>query len=257
MMLVKDEADIIEHTVRHLLGQVDEVLIADNMSTDGTTEILLDLFEHDTRIQVATDEEPGHYQGRKTTELAMRALALGHRWVVPCDADEIWYAPDGRTVREWLIGIGRETQFVKAAIYNHVATAHDNPADPDPVTRIGWRQAAHLEIRWGKVACRLRPDLEIDEGNHSARTQGIGTTAYGLEIRHFPYRSAAQFVSKATKGIAALRATDLDEGIGAHWRAYGQAVEEGGTAAGEAWFYDAFFSDDPRSDDTLVFDPAP
>lgn len=258
VMLVKDEADIIEHTVRHLLANVDQVLVADNLSTDGTWDKLVALHgEFGEACIPRTDEERGHFQSEKTTKLAMEAMKRGHRWVIPCDADEIWYAPDGRPIRDWLDSIGRETQIVKSLIFNHVASALDDADDPNPVTRIRWRQRAHLEKRWGKVACRTRSDLVIHDGNHSARTRGTGTTSEGLEIRHFPYRSADHFVRKAINGYAALRATDRDEGVGAHWRAYGQAVEEGGEEAGRVWFYDAFFSTDPERDDSLVYDPAP
>lgn len=283
VLLVKDEADIIEATVRHLAEHVDWILVADNMSSDGTYEILRELA---LPMTVGRDEELGYYQAEKTTRLAQEALALGHRWVIPCDADEIWYAPEGRTIRDWLDALGREHQFVKAAIYNHIATATDAPEfSPcrecrgaverewarggcprcgatgvvrlDPTERLVWRQRAPLDIRWGKVACRLRPDLEIHQGNHSASTHGVGTTGYGLEIRHFPYRSAEHFTRKAINGYAAYRATTLDEGIGTHWRVYGRAIEEGGEEAGHAWFYDAFYSTDPDADDSLVRDPAP
>jgi glycosyltransferase involved in cell wall biosynthesis len=255
-LVVADEADIIETTIRHLLTQVDQILVADNLSTDGTTDILHTIAAEDARLIVTPDPERGHYQGAKMTAMAMRALELGHRWLVCADADEVWYAPDGRRIGDWLDGIGRETQIVKAAIYNHVCTALDT-GDPNPVRRIGWRQRSHLEMRWGKVACRLRPDLRIGDGNHDAYTSATGTTGYGLELRHFPYRGPDQFVAKAVRGYAALKATDLDEGIGAHWRAYGRAVEEGGEEAGRAWFLDAFFSRDPAADDSLVYDPAP
>lgn len=277
MMLVKDEVDVAAHTIRHLLeNDVSEVIVADNLSTDGTYDLLVELAGADDRVIVRTDEERGYYQAEKTTRLAREALDRGHRWVIPCDADEIWVAPEGRTLRDWLDSVGRETQIVKAAIYNYVASAHDVESrcercelfggppecadcerDPNPFSRIRYRQRVALDIRWGKVACRTRPDLEIEQGNHGARTRGTGTTGYGLEIRHFPYRSADHFVRKAINGYAAYRASDLDEGIGAHWRAYGQAIEEGGEEAGHAWFYDAFFSSDPSADDSLVYDPAP
>lgn len=298
VMLVKDEADIIETTVRHLLANVDSVYVWDNLSTDGTLEILSELaLEHPGRLEAGSDDEVGYYQDRKTTNLAQYALRAGHRWVIPCDADEIWLADDGRRLADWFAGLSRETQFVKAAIYNHVATALDRPeercpvcngmgrlaatyaeltldspycptcdatggspngqAEANPVRRIGWRQRQPLDIRWGKVACKLRPDLQIHMGNHSATTSGTGTTGGGLQIRHFPYRSADHFVRKAINGYAAYRATTMDESTGAHWRVYGRAIEEGGPEAGHAWFYDAFWSANPAADDTLVHDPCP
>lgn len=255
-MLVRDEADIVGTTVHHLAEHVDEILVADNLSTDGTREILDEIAASGIPLVVEDDPEPGHYQGRKTTALAMKALERGHRWVVPCDADEIWLAPEHRRIADWLDGIGREIVFVKGLIYNHVATAKDTNRG-DPVRRLVWRQRTPLDLRWGKVACRLRPDLEIGEGNHDARSHGTGTTGGGLEIRHFPYRSPEQFVQKAVRGLAAFRATDLPESTGAHWRAYGKAVEDGGEAAGRAWFLDSFWAENPAADDSLVLDPAP
>ena len=44
--MVRDEADIIETTVRHMLTQVDVVIVADNRSVDGTREIVEQLPVH-------------------------------------------------------------------------------------------------------------------------------------------------------------------------------------------------------------------
>lgn len=257
-MLVKDEADIVETTIRHLLTQVDEVVVCDNLSTDGTSEILLRLRE-ELGIIVQSDEEVGYYQAAKTTALAQEARGRGHGWFIPVDADELWFAGDGRRIADYLDGVPLDAMFVKAAILNHVATATDPPEEPNPVRRLCWRQREPLAYQWWKVACRTRPDLEIAMGNHSARTHGPGREETGLAIRHFPYRSAAQFVRKAENGLAAYRAAPdlMNAGYGAHWKAYGEAVEQGGREAGEAWFYDAFFIGDPERDPSLVFDPAP
>jgi glycosyltransferase involved in cell wall biosynthesis len=289
VLLVKDEADTIEHVVRHFLAHVDQVIVQDNDSHDGTTEIIAEVARGNPEVRHVMDYDLQHYQSRKMTALALQAFELGHRWVIPCDGDELWYAPEGRTLRDWLAAVGGETQFVKAAIYNHVCTSHDRleecpggcggvgwyteqdasgepeqvqcecmgNVEPNPFKRIGWRKRVPLDIRWGKVACRCRPDLRIANGSHEAYTTGTGTTGFGLEIRHFPYRSAEQFVRKAVtcyQGL--LNATEESEGTGAHCRAYGKAIEEGGPEAGYAWFRDAFFSEDPEGDDSLVYDPA-
>jgi len=97
---VKDEADIIETTVRHALAQMDYVLVVDNASTDGTCEILRTLERECPRLVVDVDEEVGYYQSRQMTALADRVAyeQWGRQeWVVPFDADELWYARE----REW------------------------------------------------------------------------------------------------------------------------------------------------------------
>lgn len=258
IILAKDEADIIGHTVVHLLNHVDEVLLYDNNSTDGSSQIMRRLAARYDNVHYKHDPNEAHYQSRKMTAFAHEAYQRGHRWVLPVDADEIWYAPEGRSIRDWLDANGREIQFVKAAIYNHVCTSQDNPGEVDPVNRICWRQRVPLDIRWGKVACRCRPDLVIENGNHSARTEGVGMTGYGLEIRHFPYRSKEQFVSKSMNGYNGLRAAvGESQHTGAHVRAYGQMIVDHGVEAGYAWFMDAFCSEHPEQDDSLVYDPAP
>ena len=167
ILLVKDEADVIEWTLRHLHRQdVDAAIVADNGSTDGTREILDRLVaETDGWLAVQDDPEVGYWQSAKTTALAHEAHERGFDWVIPCDADEMWVAADGRTVGAWLRGVPPDVLLARAALYNYVPTAED-PADSNPFTRIGWRLAEPAPL--GKVACRLRPDLTVEAGNHGA-----------------------------------------------------------------------------------------
>lgn len=295
LVLVKDEADIIEHTVRHLLGQVDRVYATDNLSTDGTTDILHGLraeFGTD-RVRVGLDEEVGYWQSRKTTELAMVALEDGFDWAVPCDGDEFWYAPDGRRIAQVLDGLAPDVQIVNAPLYDHVPSAADPPAwcpvcgadgevfiplgqqhvvhilrrdeegtyvlcprcagevEQNPFRRIRWRKRDHGVL--GKVAVRLRPDVVIHAGNHSASTSGTGLTSGGLEVRHFSWRSAEQYIHKIRNGQAAYAATNLPEDTGRHWRMWEEHPDE--TLADHFRYW--FWSVDPHKDSTLMFDPAP
>lgn len=251
VMLVKDEADIIETTVRHLLASgVDEVIVGENLSTDGTVEILEALAVETGTVVVYSDAEVGYYQDRKTTELAQLALLRGHRWVIPCDADEIWHPNDLRPLGDFLAGVGPDVMLVEALVYNHLATDADDPDETNPVRRLRWRQRNH---GMKKVACRLRPDLRIHMGNHDASTDGSAVRAGGLSVRHFSWRSADQYVRKIRNGAAAYAATNLDQRYGVGWR-----MMEGKTDAElVAHFMEWFFIRDPGSDPTLIDDPAP
>lgn len=246
--VVRDAVDVIRPVIENMLAQVDHVMVADNLSTDGTREILDSL-----PIDVLDDPDPAHYQGRKMTALAHAAADEGAEWVVPFDADELWYSPFGR-IGDVLTDLAPQWFCAAANLYDHVPTARDDNVI-DPTRRIGWRRRAPGALP--KVACRIKPDLIIDDGNHQALYEG-GATVYPklLVVRHFPYRSPEQFVAKARMGAAALGATDLPESVGQHWRDYGRLLESRGPEVLEEVFREHFWSADPESDPSLIYDPA-
>lgn len=248
-MMVKDEIDIIEFTIRHLIEEVDFVIVSDNGSTDGTFDLVVQLQREGLPLRALLDSEVGYWQSRKMTALAQLALEEGHAWVVPCDADEYWYAADGRTITAFLAGQAPDVQIVLAHLYHHIPSDLDPEDDKNPFRRIGWRKREHAGLP--KVACRARPDLTIDAGNHSARTNGTASTSSGLIIRHYSWRTEGQFLRKIRNGVAAYAATDLPEGIGEHWRMWQNCDDEQVRAHFHTWFH----SEDPYADDSLIFDP--
>src|SRR5690348_3868981 len=83
--MVRNEADIIERSIKQLWSQgVDRIVVLDNGSTDGTTEILQDL-----NVSVIYDAEATFLQRQRMTELTESHARLDE-WVVPFDADEMW-----------------------------------------------------------------------------------------------------------------------------------------------------------------------
>ncbi len=289
--MCKDEADVVTYWLDWTLSQVDRVYVLENGSTDGTREILLDRAESDPRLVVIDDPETGYYQSRKMSALGQRAFEDGFAWLVAADLDEFWYSPDGRRIADFLAGHAPDVQLVRAAMYHHIPTALDPPAEcarcestgtvtvipavqtrdfayvaepwqapcpvcaglvePNPFRRIGWRKREHGALP--KVACRCRPDLVIHAGNHGATTRGTALAVSGLVIRHFSWRSPEGYVRKIRNGIAAYAATDLPETTGEHWRMWEGKTDEQIAGHYETWFHSA----DPYADDSLIYDPAP
>lgn len=249
--MVRNEADVIGPVVAHMLSQVDHVLIADNLSTDATPDILAA-----SGAEVIDDPDPAYRQSDKMTALATRARENGAAWVVPFDADEAWYSPFGR-LGDVLNKAHQRVAIMSATMYDHVPTTLDDPLDPNPLTRVGWRRRRTGALP--KVACRTHESLTIEQGNHGASYGYLrGRRLSGrLVIRHYPYRSPAQFVAKAKQGAAALALTDLPESSGAHWRQYAALAEANGDGALEDVFRQWFASVDPESDPGLIYDPAP
>ncbi len=249
---VKDEGDVIRRTVLHMLEQVDRVLIVDNASSDGTKDILADIARADPRLIVQHDPSVAHYQSRRLTALAREVAGMGASYVVPFDADELHTSPDGRIAD--VIRANPKAWILTATLHDHVPTALDGD-DPDPYTRMGWRRRDPLPIL--KIAARTHPDLVICEGSHSCNYAGSypRTVAELLTIRHFPYRSPEQFISKARNGARGRGATDLHPDIGHHLREYGRILEDEGEDGLRRLYRERFLIADPENDPALIFDP--
>jgi hypothetical protein len=249
--MVKDEADVIERTLWNMAAQgCDAVVLLDNESTDGTSEILAALDGRVGRMQleVFKDYEVGYYQAAKMTDLASYAgKSLGADWVWPFDADEIWTWPAGPVKEALAVTSG----VVEAYLFNHYETALD--LGGHPFDSMGWRAKDALGLP--KVIVEWRPGVAILPGNHAASGHAPAGQPVGVIVHHFPYRGAEHFVRKAVNGGRAYAATDLGEDTGRHWRDYGRLVEEHGEDAARGFYREHFFYADPVASE-MVYDPA-
>ena len=248
--MVRNEADILPGVLAHMTRQVDHLLVADNLSTDDTPDILAA-----AGVEVVADDDPAYRQAEKMTALAQRAYDAGARWVVPFDADEVWHTRSGQRLADYLTA--QTADVAVAALYDHRTTDLDDLTVPDPVRRMTWRIPTAAALP--KVAARTAPDLVLAMGNHMATYHGDRPVrhAYGdIMVRHYSYRSVGQFIRKARQGAAALAATDLHRSVGAHWRQFGRTLDEHGEAALAEHYRRHFHYPDPAGA-LLICDPAP
>jgi glycosyltransferase involved in cell wall biosynthesis len=244
--MVRDEIDIITTTVQYLLaGGVTGFIIADNGSVDGTKELLQRLARQhpDVYWDIHDDTEIGYYQSRKMTKLARMAFAFGADWVIPFDADEIWYSTRSNHSLVDLIQ-HQDADILSIPLYNYFPTQHDVKLILNPTARINYRDPRPAPL--SKVIVHNDPGIVIAQGNHDAtsnRPLRRGTSA--IEIGHFPWRRFGQFERKVRNGYEAYRATDLPSDVGAHWRSYGEILETQGQEALRRVFYKWFY-DPPK-----------
>lgn len=244
--MVKDEADIIVASVLAMAQHADHITVMDNGSTDGTRDLLAQL-----PVTVIDEPEIGYYQADRMTALAQMACEDGADWVIPFDADEVWTGPEYLGVRGVLAS--SKADVVCAAMYDHLATSADDPAELNPIRRSPWRRRD--PIRLPKVAVRARPDILIGQGNHVAHASAplVAEPGHPLMLHHFSNRTPEQFIRKMRNGARAYAASTLPESMGAHWRQFGTMTDEQLVAhfCSELWI------EDPESDPSLVFDPLP
>lgn len=251
--MVKDEMDTIEHTLRHLASEgVHAIIVADNNSSDGTWAHINSL-DIGCILHCQQDFEVAYYQSRKMTALARQAFAQGADWVIPFDADEIWYSTTG-TLHDALMA-AQQLHYAQAAwakLFNYHPTSKDDETETNPFLRITNRNPADSTMR--KIAVR-RGSVQIAQGNHDATgTPPFIRATTTMEVAHFPWRGWRQFQRKVENGYAAYQATDLRDDIGAHWRQYGQVLQDQGPEVLRREVYERWFHD-PES--VLEHAPAP
>ena len=91
-LLVRDEEDIVADNLDfHLAQGVDEVIVTDNGSVDGTLEILR-AYEARSLVRIIVERTDDYSQGRWVTRMA-RIPADEHDeyCVINNDADEFWW----------------------------------------------------------------------------------------------------------------------------------------------------------------------
>ncbi len=245
--MVKDEIDILPFVLSHLVSQdVDLFVIADNMSTDGTWEFLLDWATMSksggAEVILTRDEEVGYYQDQKMNGLISTAVDNGADLILPFDADEMFYPLyPHTTIKEAMINMPYD--ITVATVWNHVPSVHDHPRG-NPLVDTQWREDVVKSLP--SVAFRWQEGARVTMGNHDVIAAGERDYTT-LEVRHFQYRSLDQYKRKVRNGKAAYEATDFDEGVGYHWRWQGSLSDE---AIEGKWIE---FTNQPD----LVYDPAP
>lgn len=252
---VRDEDDIIESSLRRMLGQVDHVIIGEGGSQDRTREIIDHVANETGRVTVYDDDALNYEQCDVMTEYARRAQLMGAKFAAFYDTDEVWFA-DGGSIRDVLLELPEHILIATARNLTHCATTEDDESDPDVLHRMGWREAEMLPLM--KVACRLRDDLSVGHGNHSAHygSERHAATVNGvLESRHFPYRTADQFVKRVKIAWPMLRDSGLPESHGAHMWAYGRHLDEFGEEGLRRWFENGHLHTPGRPG--MVHDPLP
>jgi Glycosyl transferase family 2 len=222
-LLVRNEADIISSNIDFHLDQgVDFIIATDNLSVDGTTDILR-AYERRGVLHYIHQPDDDYAQHRWVTNMARLACTqFAADWVINNDADEFWW-PECGDLKQVLNAIPASCYSVAATRVNFVPRpmeAGDFFADAMIVRELQSVNSLGQPLP-GKVCHRAFADIEVGQGNHEVRRDGHQFAAEPgpITILHFPMRSYRQFANKIAKGGAAYRRnTNLPAEIGSTWR---------------------------------------
>lgn len=224
--MVRNESDVIEAFVRHHAELVDELIVIDHCSTDGTGELLETLAAEGLPLSLRHERSLVHRQNVVLTALMREAASGGSDWIVPLDADEFLVAPDG-DVRSELRALPRDrSSSVELRLY---VPCPDDPEDEvNVLRRIRHRRVGESTPWTRKVivpAARARDRRSaLSQGSHELVDERTGKGVPAsftdrLVLAHFPVRSARQLARKVLGGWPAHIARPDRPPDGAfHWK---------------------------------------
>lgn len=205
-MMVRDEADIIATTLDYYVQQgVDHIVVTDNASIDGTTEILEE-FASRGKIELWHDPEHRKNQAQAVTKMA-RYLASAHQvdWVINSDADEFLRPTQtDRTLASVFADMPTDMKSFSVPVVNMAGPLNEagfsfdtavwrDSRRPDQLRAVGLlAQPTHNAVHIGDI------EVEVSQGNHyvSIASEGQPPAELALEVLHFPWRSWTQYAAR-------------------------------------------------------------
>ena len=221
LMLVRDEKDIIRESMEfHLRFGIENFVVTDNGSVDGTRDILSDLKrELGKGLVIIDDAEPAHRQiDRVKRMIEVSKRTFRPRWIISSDADEFWYPVNGNYHSEF----DRRKNILSCFWHNFLPRAD---TAWQQFTQIGEMPGYHGRMQ--KSLCLARGLLGMYSGNHAARQiPHIEATSTNIRIYHYPIRTYEQFERKVVQGHRATVKASMHQNVNWHWREYYKAWEE-------------------------------
>ena len=198
-LLARDEADIVGDQIAfHLNAGVDFVIATDNLSQDGTTEIL-ESHARDGHLHLIREDSEYLRQAEWITRMArLAAVDYGADWVIHSDADEFWW-PRGESLKDVLASIPERYGIVRALLRHFVPRPDDGSSFAERMTV---RMSTSAPINDPRSL--FRPNLKIIHRADPNVNVSIGAQRlvdspflplrgwYPVEFFHFPVRSPEQ-----------------------------------------------------------------
>lgn len=227
-ILAKDEIDVIEENIKfHLKQGIDFIIATDNNSTDGTKEVFKKYQEKGVLHLI--EEPDDDFDQAKFVDRMIKIAKEQYNadWVINADADEFWYSSHNDFKKD--IEKLKNYNIAIIPMFNIFPEAKSLEDDEKFYhnTRGILAECNTSSFKYtSKCMCKTKDYESIAQGNHNAKMHNKRAIVYDdITIFHYGIRTYKQFENKVLKGHIALQ--NQGKEIGAHWREFYKAYEEG------------------------------
>lgn len=227
--MIRDEIDIIEYWLHHVVGLFDEIHIIDHRSVDGTREKLIKFTSYHQSLRVYLYNQPEYYQAELINYLVSHCATPfeSDDWCFFLDADEFLVFPN-QTALNALLCSGLNA--IRFPWRNLVPLVDEPDARPFDKTLL---QSPRKKLL-SKVAFAPQRYSEqrilVDQGAHNLVHEGspidVPQCPAEFWLAHYPIRCSKQFTRKLDNGCkayAAINSAEIND-QGWHWGRYSREV---------------------------------
>ena len=238
-MMVRNEADIIEASVRHNLSCLDRLAVIDHGSFDGTSEILRQLAAESDAVRIIADPSVAYEQSTRITQAVREVIAgEGADFVFAIDADEFLKVPSREMLEKVLQNLPAEMHAmlhwqtyvadnfaVNAAVFSPSQATRRLKTERHGLNKVV--VARHFGTRpRDVVAVGNHVVLNLDQPEITPRHARI--TPQIAAIAHVPVRSRRQLEKRIVIGyLAHLIAHPNHPHLAYHWRELYEEIRAG------------------------------
>ena len=235
-LLVKNEADIIEENlIYHKNLGIDGFIVTDNLSTDGTLEIL-ERYRKKGWIKELIIEKSDKYQQSEWVDRMIKIILQKYEadWIINADADEFW-TPKNMDLKKTLSKMNGNVLICKHwnVIPEDEKIFYKNKKiiknKIDNIENYNLSKYSLYNKQDCKVMHRAKGYKKISGGNHKVEIALKSEKIVDeIAIFHYGIRGLNQFSEKMKNGYKVLTNNEkLEENFGTHWRYFGKIVEKG------------------------------
>lgn len=222
LLLVRDEYDIIAQNINfHLRFGIENFVVSDNGSTDGTRDILAEFKRQLGKSIIILDESasPYHQATLVSRMIEVAKQEFRPRWIISSDADEFWYPASGRYDSE----MDGKKNILNCYWHNFLPRSDASWQD---FTDIGEMPGYHGGM--SKLLCLAWGLHGMYTGNHNSRSiPSIAVRSENIRVYHYPVRTYKQFERKVVQGYRAAVQASFLESAAWHWGTYHREWENG------------------------------
>jgi hypothetical protein len=220
LLLVRDEADIIEESLRHLVTWADAIYVFDTGSEDPTWDVVQQLAVEHRCIKPLVQDAVFFSEKRLRGWLFQQARKNMHEgdWFARVDADEFHHVPPPEFVRTRLrrheTVVYHQYYDFRLARAEAAAWARGEVTDANKTVqerRRWFTLSSYTEPR----LCRYRASMRWPETVSFPYNAGF-VAAERLPIRHYPHRDPAQLKRRCR--LRALMMAEPENICNTHWR---------------------------------------